>query len=158
MEGGISRMDAGQPLTRRIWMHFARHVFMFALAGLVFAVLSMIWRQAVPVVAFMHADDWQVTEGRVSAHVEGYKLRKCTRIAGSEVGYVRADGDAWIETRFAYLADDTPENSKPRGWYSFGRWQWNDQGRPPSHVMMTIQHDCDGKLLSTTIGPFRVDR
>jgi hypothetical protein len=156
MESGISGMVAGKPLMYRFWLHFARHVFMFALAGLVFTVLSVIYRQAIPVVAFMHADQWQISQGHVSAHVEGYKLRRCTRIAGSEVGYVRTNGQAWIETRFAYLADETPDNSKPRGWYSFGRWQWSDQGAPPSHVMMTIKHDCSGKISSTTIGPFRV--
>ena len=141
---------------RKIIMHFMRHVFMFAMAGLMFTVLSMIYRQAVPVVALMRADQWQISQGHVSAHVEGYKLRKCTRIAGSEVGYVRTDGAAWEETRFAYLADDTPDNSKPRGWYSFGRWQWSDQGEPPTHTMMTIKHDCAGKIVDTTIGPFAV--
>lgn len=138
------------------WSRVIRLVGLLGFGMVVGMLATSITLASMPVVIWMKASQWQVAPDHVSARVSGYKIR-CDLISGSEVGFVRFSGRAWEEVPFKFVGDASTGSSKPWGYFSFGRWEWHDV-RPhvPTEVMTTVQHECDGHVVATTIGPFTV--
>lgn len=113
----------------------------------------------VPVVAFMRAENWSISEEAISADVSGYKVRDCTFINGSEVGYLTKSG---VITQVPFHFEKDSKESKPSSHkfrIAFDRWVWDDQPDEEDYdvtVMATVKHDCDGDIVQTTVGPFKI--
>lgn len=141
-------------MTRVVFRGTAPLVF-----GLIFGLgLAFLVQWVTPIVAFMQARDWQLTQTSTSAVVEGLKIHG-TLLKGSQIGFIRSKGGYWREVPFEFAEDTSPGNSKPSGFHSFGRWIWfHKPGIRPYETKITIQHDSNGRVIETSIGPFRVGR
>lgn len=133
-----------------------RHLMAASLAMFIVLSVLQLWVIFAPVVVFMKASDWHSTRSfYISANISGYKINGCDLVKDSAVGWEKHDG-RWFETRFNFVKDLTPGSSKPTSIFQrldFGRWRWkvsNDK----NPVRITLQHDCNGGVRTTTIGPF----
>lgn len=124
----------------------------------------MVFQYNVPVVVFMEAKNWIITDDSISAEIDGYKIRDCTFINGSEVGYIINENKI-TETKFRFLETDNKiGDSKPTSKLykiSFNRWEWekNYYGNNKNvQVMITVKHSCNlnDTFIQSTIGPFDV--
>lgn len=120
-----------------------------------FFVVLQLCQAFIPVVVFMQVERWERSRSNIAAEIVGYKLLDCQVVKDSFVGWVN-DGDLWREEGFKFIADTTPNNSKPATFerQSFGVWQWSTQPRNGKLIKMTVQHNCDGRIRTTTVGPF----
>ncbi len=126
------------------------------------SLIQSIWYRAADVVWFEKAELISLHLNIVQMKVLGYKVRNCHYIPGSEVGYTKGQEDYWIESKFQYIDDLSPDSNKPSSFLqriSFGIWEWN-RVTPPNKgaltkVLATVSHDCgDGDIRTTRIGPF----
>jgi len=121
--------------------------------GLVSLAIHL-WTILTPVVIFMKASDWLDEGPSISAKIRGYKINNCTVVERSFVGWQRTER-GWDETPLIFIDDLTPDSTRPAEWQrqSFGRWSWGVSDKSNS-VRVTMQHDCNGDLRTTVIGPF----
>lgn len=133
-----------------------KHNIITAFFGSLLCVIFVsIFTSFVPVTVFMKAERWESTRSNITAEVIGYKIRDCLVVRGSYVGWVYS-GNVWREIPFEFVNDETPNSSKPSTMdrQSFGLWQWGTQPRDGKLVKMTMQHNCNGSIQTTSIGPF----
>ena len=127
-----------------------------AFVGLMFyTAVNIIGVNVVPVVSKMEAVSVENGGSYFTANVFGVKIRNCEYL--SQTPYIKHVGsDLWSENvYFEYLADRTPGNTKPIGKHDFGFWQWSAYGsKKIKSVKLVTEHDCRGKIVFTTIGPF----
>lgn len=131
-----------------------RHVTSATMALILITLIIHLWSIFAPVVVFMKAGKWQAEGQSVSASITGYKLKSCNVVKGSSVGWAKFNGE-WSEVPFAFIADDTPDSTRPAEFsrQSFGRWSWT-LPVTTDQVRLTMQHECDGEVRTTVIGPF----
>jgi hypothetical protein len=132
-----------------------KHLTSAFLGSLLFFFLLNIFDTFAPVTVMMSVKQWDGTRSSITAEVVGFKVRDCAVVKGSAVGWVK--GSEWHEVPFRFVDDDTPDSSKPATFekQSFGLWRWKTRPIDGKLVKMTIQHECNGIVRTTTAGPFR---
>lgn len=124
--------------------------------GLWLAVESVTWAidRFSPVASSLRASQWSYQDGWIQSRVVGKKGRDCQFVKGSEAGLALQDG-LWVEVPFAFLGDVSPGSSRPIGENDFGVWAWQVPEDTKS-LLVTVRHECDGNIVSTSLGPFDV--
>lgn len=112
---------------------------------------------ALPVTMGMDAQLVSYDAGEYTVRVTGYKVKSCTVVPGTFVGWYRSGG-TWYEAPISFPDDMTPNSSNPKGYdpVSFGLFRWSDLPSDASDVKMTVVHNCDGALEITTVGPWKI--
>ena len=125
-------------------------------------VIVLLWlgwlaiKSDIPVIVFDAAGTWNITDSSVEATITGYKIRDCSYIKDSAVGYAEYDY-IWNHVHFEFLLDKEGRISRPIGHHSFGSWKWQDEiNGVPTRVMATVKYLCDTSIVNTTFGPFVV--
>lgn len=142
-------------------MSFLKRNIITALLGwfLFFSMLN-VFMVFLPVTVFMKVTQWDRNKTTIRGEIEGYKVRDCAVVKNSFVGWAFIS-DKWHEVPFTFVNDVSPNSSKPRGFFekqSFGFWQWSTAPRYGKKIKMTMQHQCDGTIRTTEIGPFTYER
>lgn len=108
--------------------------------------------RVLPVVARMSAAETEIKGNDFLAHVTGYKIKDCSVVKDSFVGW-QYDGNIWLETPFEFVADATPNDSKPDSWQpqDFGVWKWYGVSDDTEKVRLSLLHNCDGRLTITKV-------
>lgn len=121
----------------------------FIAAG-AFVALSGVFNVYAPVTYGMRFEETSRAGAVVGGRVLGRKIKDCAVVKGSFVGWQKV-GAIWYETPFQFIADDTPDSTRPNGWalQDFGIWQWSNVSAGASDVKMTLQHNCSGNLTVT---------
>ena len=109
------------------------------------------------VVSDMQAVEQAIEDGVVKLHIIGVKNRECSLVANSFAGYAQTGSSAWQHVPFEFIkTDSTSINaSKPAGYNDFSWWGWTAPGA--TSVLTTVRHECDGKIVHTSIGPFKLE-
>lgn len=112
---------------------------------------------ALPVTMGMSAEYVSYDGGEYTARVTGYKVKSCTVVKGSFVGWYKSGG-TWYESPISFPDDMTPNSSNPKSYapVSFGLFRWSDLPSNASDVKMTVVHNCEGALEITTVGPWKI--
>lgn len=123
--------------------------------GVIFSAAHLVGVNLIPVVVQMEAAEIDRGGSYFTARIFGRKIRNCSYI-GENPYAVLDESKLWSEdVYFEYLKDRTPDSSKPMGKHDFGYWQWNSFGNHQiAAVKLVTRHDCNGKVVFTTIGPF----
>ena len=140
--------------------NIVRGVPSFVVALLLVSGANFALSSGLPVVAGMEAEYVEVRPDRVDARVTGIKLRGCSLVAGSAVGWYEGPTDVWNETPFEYIDDMHPESSRPSGLFrqNFGIWSWRKLPAHYQSLRTTVQHDCNGDVRTTISGTFNAPR
>lgn len=103
-----------------------------------------------PVTIGMRFYKFEFSEGIATGHVIGRKIKDCTVVKDSFVGW-QLVGDVWLETPFDFIDDPSPNSTRPHAWQpqDFGLWQWRDVTEGATALKMSMQHDCGGALTVT---------
>lgn len=118
--------------------------------------LALMATQAVepmlPVVATMDLQNVTRSAGVVSGDVTGRKIKQCTVVGGSFLGWQKLHG-VWSEVPFAFVDDPSPNSTRPNSWarQSFDIWQWSGVSDEAQAVKLSLLHNCDGRLQITQI-------
>lgn len=125
-------------------------------AGFLVLIGVSIYNSNMPVVIGMKASFVEASEpakGVHTADVYGWKIRDCSIVAGSFVGWYKILGD-WHETPLSFPDDTSPDSTRPSGLsrQSFGLFQWEKVPIGSNRVRVTLQHDCDGSVRTTVAG------
>lgn len=115
-----------------------------------FIALTGLFNEFAPVTVGMKIEEATRVESVVQGRVFGRKIKDCAVVKGSFVGWQKID-DIWYETRFGFVADESPDSTRPDGWepQDFGVWQWSGVSPSATDVKMTLQHNCRGDLTVT---------
>ncbi len=125
------------------------------IGAIFYSGVNIIGVSLVPVVMFMEASEVENKGHYLTARIHGIKVRNCSYLR--ERGYVKlTDSDYWSEEGyFYYVEDKSPNSSKPHGKHDFGYWRWDAYGDSKiSEVKLVTEHDCNGRRVFTTVGPF----
>ncbi len=135
---------------------FKHHVISAFFGSLLCIIFVNVVVSFIPITLFMSVERWESTRSHITAEIIGYKIRDCQIVRGSYVGWVYS-GEAWREIPFEFINDTSPDSSGPAtiDRQSFGLWRWHTQPRNGKEVKMTMQHNCDGSIQTTSIGPFK---
>lgn len=131
-----------------------RNMFTAAAGWTLFFIILTVFQTFVPVAAFMSAKGFTADETSITSRIVGYKWRSCDPVPGSFVGWVK--DEEWREVGFNFPNDLTPDSSKPATFerQSFGLWRWEVNPAIDQTVKMTMQHNCNGTIRTSTFGPF----
>ncbi|TCD15137.1 hypothetical protein [Oricola cellulosilytica] len=125
-----------------------------------FAAVSA-WQTTMPVTVLMRPHAWSLAGGAATATVAGYKLRDCSVVADSFVGFARTGGVWQEDVPFDFPGDRSPNSSKPSALQkqSFGKWRWNLAAYPgATYVKMTMQHLCGDDVRLSVFGPWELPK
>ena len=114
------------------------------------------WEAFAPVTMFMKSENATRYNGTFEADVWGFKVKNCTVVRGSVIGWYRENG-VWVDgANFVFLEDTTPDSSHPVGRNSLGRWQWSKLPPDADAVRITLNHNCLFGIRVTTVGGWRI--
>lgn len=100
--------------------------------------------------------DIQLTHNSVEMRVVGTKTKECTYIPESQKG-LAWDGNQWMAQNVNFLLLGLAQGNRPKGTHDFGIWRWEFPAMEMiSKVAVTVHHNCDGELVSSTIQPFKI--
>lgn len=139
----------GPPLRRREY---------FSLAITFACLVALIAPLLMPVVILDRtADLRRVAPAEVRAVLSGHKIRGCELVAGSFVGWYLAPW-GWQEVPFEWLADTSPDSTRPRSLFErqrFGPALWREVPAAAREVRVTAQHNCGSEPpVVTVLGPY----
>tara|TARA_B110000459_G_C16625841_1_gene505660 strand:+ start:4189 stop:4767 length:579 start_codon:yes stop_codon:yes gene_type:complete len=122
---------------------------------LVFQIVQE-WWPTQTVVSDMRSIAQVKEDGKIKLHIVGKKNQNCSLIANSWAGYAQNNSTVWHQVPFEFINDYSySENgSRPSGENDFSWWAWTTT--KASSVLLTIRHECKGKIVQTSIGPFAV--
>lgn len=125
------------------------------LAMLLWLIIVAVFRAFFPVVIFMEPGVWKANHVTVQAKVTGYKIRDCEVVPKTFIGWVQR-GNSWTEVPLTFPDDPSPDSTAPKSYerQSFGIWRWRVDPKTANTIKVTLQHKCDGKVRTTTVGPF----
>lgn len=127
--------------------------------GTVLALVSMNFiEDYLPVTALMRADPVELTETEYTARVSGYKIKGCPVVKDSFIGWQKSDA-GWFETGISFPDDPSPNSSNPASYeqLNFGLFKWHGLKIGSEKVRVTVMHNCGGKVVITTVGPFDIE-
>jgi hypothetical protein len=128
------------------------------LLGVIIGIISLlIYQYSLPVIVFAQASNWSIEESKVSAEIEGYKIRSCKPVKGAAIGYI-------VKNKVVYEVPITLKSSienKPKSFIykiDFGKWDWNfnQEESKASSVLIALKYECAGRMTDEQIGPFEI--
>ena len=155
------RVSMGSVQDRSVRVHqdgfkpvIQRHLASASMAAFLLYMGLHLWTAFAPVTLFFKASDWHIKESGITADLTGYKIRNCEVVRGSAVGWQQT-GAGWTETPFTFMHDSSPDSTRPAELrkQSFGTWRWTTTSLDHP-VRLTVQHECDGVVRTSIIGPF----
>lgn len=137
-----------------------RHITSAFFGSILFFTILTFGQNVIPTTIFMGVDYWERSHSYITGEIVGYKIRDCTIVKGSFVGWEKEGSDPWHEVPFEFIEDTTPDSSAPFNFerQSFRLWRWHTAPRHGKLVKMTMQHNCGGKVRTTSNGPFKFER
>lgn len=138
----------------RVKLMIQRHLASASMAAFLLYVGVHLWTVFAPVTVFFKASDWHIEPSGITSTLTGYKIRNCQVVRGSAVGWQQT-GAGWTETPFTFISDSSPDSTRPAELkrQSFGTWRWTTTSIDHP-VRLTVQHECNGVVRTTIIGPF----
>lgn len=137
----------------------------FIIGLTLFSVLLFAFKANAPVVLFMKAEAYSRTDHAITVKVSGFKVRKCSLVKDSFVGWYGDTDGLWTEASGAveFPNDSSKNNSRPAGLFerqNFGLFKLNGVPRHAKTIRVTANHICDGDEAPrvTVVGPWEVGR
>lgn len=135
----------------------------FIIGLTLFSVLLFAFKANAPVVLFMEAKAYSRTDQAITVKVSGFKVRKCSLVKDSFVGWYRDSNDLWTEASgvVEFPNDSSKNNSRPAGLFerqNFGLFKLNGVPKYSKTIRVTANHICDGDEAPrvTVVGPWAV--
>lgn len=135
----------------------------FIIGLTLFSVLLFAFKANAPVVIFMEAKAYSRTDQAITVRVSGFKVRKCSLVKDSFVGWYRDSDGLWTEASgvVEFPNDSSKNNSRPAGLFerqNFGLFKLNGVPKYSKTIRVTANHICDGDEAPrvTVVGPWAV--